>query len=169
MKSGMLFSSDEADIIEMAAPMHDIGKIGIRDSILLKPGKLTTEEFEIMKTHTNIGYEILKNSPSKYLKMGAVIALGHHEKFDGTGYPQGKRGDEIPIEARIVAIADVYDALTSERPYKNAWPIQAAMEFMDKHCGKHYDPECLNAFKDQFDNVLKIQDMLSDLTFAESQ
>jgi two-component system response regulator RpfG len=159
---GLELSADEADVIEMAAPMHDIGKIGIRDSILLKPGKLTVEEFEIMKTHTIIGHEILKDSPSKFLKMGAVIALGHHEKFDGTGYPYGKKGDEIPIEARIVAIADVYDALVSERPYKNAWPIEAALDFMENQCGKHLDPECFESFKNNLDTILRIQDMLPD-------
>ena len=95
------FSKDEAEVIEMAAPMHDIGKIGIRDDILLKPGKLTSEEFEIMKDHTKIGYDILKDSPSKFLQMGAIIALGHHEKFDGTGYPYGKKGDDIPILSLI--------------------------------------------------------------------
>lgn len=153
---------EEAEVIEMAAPMHDIGKIGIRDDILLKPGKLTSEEFEIMKSHTKIGYDILKDSPSKFLQMGAVIALGHHEKFDGTGYPHGKAGNDIPIEARIVAVADVYDALVSERPYKNAWSTQAALEYMKSHKGKHFDPECLEAFNAQLDTVLKIQGMLPD-------
>jgi len=157
------FSKDEADVIEMAAPMHDIGKIGIRDDILLKPGKLTSKEFEIMKDHTVIGYDILKDSPSKFLQLGAVIALGHHEKFDGTGYPYGKKGDDIPIEARIVAIADVYDALVSERPYKNAWSTQTAIEYMDSHKGKHFDPECFEAFKAQLDNITKIQGMLPDV------
>lgn len=156
------FSKEEADVIEMAAPMHDIGKIGIRDDILLKPGKLTSKEFEVMKNHTVIGYDILKDSPSKFLQMGAIIALGHHEKFDGTGYPYGKKGEEIPIEARIVAIADVYDALVSERPYKNAWSTQAAVEYMESHKGKHFDPKCLEAFKAQLDNITKIQGMLPD-------
>jgi len=156
------FSREEAEVIEMAAPMHDIGKIGIRDGILLKPGKLTAEEFEIMKNHTVIGYDILKDSPSKFLQMGSVIALGHHEKFDGTGYPYGKKGNEIPIEARIVAVADVYDALVSERPYKNAWSMEAALDHMESHRGKHFDPECFDAFKEQLDTVVKIQGMLSD-------
>lgn len=166
---GLGLSADEADVIEMSAPMHDIGKIGIRDNILLKPGKLTTEEFEIMKSHTVIGHEILKGSPSKFLKMGAVIALGHHEKFDGTGYPYGKKGSEIPIEARIVALADVYDALVSERPYKNAWPIEAALKFMKKQCGTHFDPECFKSFEDNLDAILRIQDMLPDSPLVNSQ
>ena len=165
----MGYSSKEADVIEMAAPMHDIGKIGIKDSILLKPGKLTREEFEIMKEHTLIGHEILKDSPSKFLKMGAVIALGHHEKFDGSGYPYSKQGDEIPLEARIVAVADVYDALVSERPYKNAWSVQAALEYMESQSGIHFDPECFKAFKAQLDAILKIQNMLPDMPLVNNQ
>ena len=161
------FSKDDADVIEMAAPMHDIGKIGIRDDILLKPGKLTHEEFEIMKRHTIIGYDILKDSPSKFLQMGGIIALNHHEKFDGTGYPYGKKGNEIPIEARIVAVADVYDALVSERPYKNAWSMDAALDYMESHSGKHFDPDALYAFKEQIDTVSKIQGMLPDLPIAK--
>ena len=163
------FSGDEADVIEMAAPMHDIGKIGIKDSILLKPGKLSPEEFAIMKEHTLIGHEILKDSPSKFLKMGAVIALGHHEKFDGSGYPHGRKGEEIPIVARIVAVADVYDALVSERPYKHAWPVQTALEYMTKQRGKHFDPVCFDAFKAKFDTILRIQNMLPDFPVARNQ
>ena len=163
------FSKDDADVIEMAAPMHDIGKIGIRDDILLKPGKLTHEEFEIMKRHTIIGYDILKDSPSKFLQMGGIIALSHHEKFDGSGYPYGKKGTEIPIEARIVAVADVYDALVSERPYKNAWSMDAALDYMESHSGKHFDPDALYAFKEQIDTVSKIQGMLPDLPILNSQ
>ncbi len=163
------FSKDQADIIEMAAPMHDIGKIGIRDDILLKPGKLTSEEFEIMKSHTTIGYDILKDSPSQFLKMGSTIALGHHEKFDGTGYPYGKAGEEIPLEARIVAIADVYDALVSERPYKHAWSTQATLDYMSSQSGKHFDPDCLNAFRAQLDTILKIQGMLPDQKAVNSE
>ena len=162
------FSAEDANVIEMAAPMHDIGKIGIKDEILLKPGKLTTEEFEIMKDHTRIGYEILKDSPSKFLQMGAVIALGHHEKFDGSGYPYGKQGQDIPIEARIVAVADVYDALTSERPYKQAWSAQDAINYMESQRGRHFDPACLDVFISKLDSVQKIQNMLPDLALASN-
>lgn len=162
-------SREDAEVIEMAAPMHDIGKIGIRDEILLKPGKLTPEEFEIMKTHTIIGHDILKDSPSKFLQMGGIIALGHHEKYDGSGYPYGKRGEEIPIEARIVAVADVFDALVSERPYKNAWPTQAALEYMESHRNRHFDPEVLDAFKTQIDTIAKIQGLLPDITTKYKQ
>jgi two-component system response regulator RpfG len=161
------FTEQDADVIEMAAPMHDIGKIGIRDDILLKRGKLTRDEFEIMKSHTMIGYEILKDSPSKYLQMGGIIALGHHEKFDGTGYPYGKSGVEIPIEARIVAVADVYDALVSERPYKNAWSVQAAIEYMENNKGKHFDPECIKAFLSELNKIAKIQGMLPDVSAVD--
>jgi two-component system response regulator RpfG len=157
------FTRDEAEVIEMAAPMHDIGKIGIRDDILLKPGKLTADEFEIMKTHTLIGHDILKDSPSKYLQMGGIIALNHHEKFDGTGYPHGRKATQIPIEARIVAVADVYDALVSDRPYKNAWSMHAALEYMESLSGMHFDPDCLEAFRKNVDLVAKIQGMLPDI------
>ncbi|WJW74984.1 HD domain-containing protein [Thiohalobacter sp. IOR34] len=153
---------EEAEIIELAAPMHDIGKIGIPDDILLKPDRLPPEEFEIMKRHTVIGYEILKDSPSQYLQMGAVIALGHHEKFNGTGYPHGLRGEDIPLSARIVAVADVYDALTSARPYKRAWEADEAFEFMQRNSGTHFDPRCLDAFHSQMERVIRIQKLLSD-------
>ena len=155
--------NEDAEVIEMAAPMHDIGKIGIRDEILLKPGRLTAEEFETMKRHTLIGYEILKDSPSKFLQMGSIIALGHHEKYDGTGYPYGLKGKDIPIEARIVAVADVFDALVSDRPYKNAWSTEAALEYMENNSGRHFDPNVFNAFKAQIDSVVRIQGMLPDV------
>lgn len=153
---------DECDVIELAAPMHDIGKIGISDLILLKPGKLTSEEFESMKRHTCIGYEILKDSPSHYLQMGAVIALGHHEKFDGSGYPKGLKGEDIPLPARIVAIADVYDALTSVRPYKPAWDAEAAVGYIAAQRGQHFDPHCVDAFHAQLDKIQKFQQLLRD-------
>ena len=139
-------SESECDLIEQAAPLHDIGKIGIPDKLLLKPGDFTDEEREDMKSHTIIGYEILKGSPSKYLQMGAQIALSHHEKFDGTGYPYGLKGEDIPLCARIVAVADVYDALTSNRPYKNAWPIERALNFLQQYKGTYFDPACVDAF-----------------------
>lgn len=153
---------EKCALIEVAAPMHDIGKIGITDTILLKPGKLTEAEFNTMKHHANIGHEILKGSPSKFLALGAVIALGHHEKFNGTGYPNGLKGHEIPLEARIVAVADVFDALTSERPYKKAWTNEAALNYITEQSGQHFDPQCVTAFKSQFGKVAFIQKQFND-------
>lgn len=153
---------EECDTIELAAPMHDIGKIGIPDQILLKPGDLSAEEFAVIKQHTRIGYEILKDSPSKYLQMGAVIALGHHEKFDGSGYPQALAGDGIPLVARIVAVADVYDALSSKRCYKPAWPVEDVVHLLNTQRGRHFDPQCIDAFMSRFSEVRKIQALLKD-------
>jgi two-component system response regulator RpfG len=158
----------DCHVIEVAAPMHDIGKIGIPDGILLKPGKLDAEELRIMRTHTRIGYEILKDSPSKYLQMGAVIALGHHERYDGTGYPSRLRGYEIPLEARIVAVADVFDALTSVRPYKKAWSIQDALNYLNAERGKHFDSVCVDAFLAQFDKILGIRERFLDLPAVDN-
>jgi two-component system, response regulator RpfG len=134
-------SQEEVEVIELAAPLHDIGKIGIPDSILLKKGALDDAEMQQMRKHPLIGYEILQDSPSKYLQKGSEIALAHHERFDGTGYPQSLKGTEIPLAARIVAIADVFDALTSVRPYKEAWSIDKALEYIRNESGKHFDPE----------------------------
>ena len=147
-------SEDECDFIEQAAPMHDIGKVGISDAILLKPGALTDAERAVVNTHTAIGYEILRDSPSKYLQLGAVIALRHHEHYDGNGYPDGLKGEAIPIEARIVAVADVYDALVSERPYKQAWSMQAAIDYLNNSKGKQFDPRCVEAFLAQVDQLV---------------
>jgi two-component system response regulator RpfG len=152
----------ECETIELAAPMHDIGKIGIPDHILLKPGKLLPEEFTVMKQHTRIGYEILKDSPSRYLQMGAVIALGHHEKYDGSGYPHGLSGEEIPLPARIVAVADVYDALSSRRCYKPAWSFNDILQLFETQSGQHFDPRCVEAFMTRLDDVHRIQGMLRD-------
>ncbi len=154
---------EERHVIEAAAPMHDIGKIGTPDNILLKTGTLDAGELTIMRTHARIGYEILKDSPSKYLQMGAVIARGHHEKFDGSGYPEGLAGDAIPLPARIVAVADVFDALTSERPYKRAWSIQDALQYLQAEQDRHFDPVCVQAFLAQLDKVLHIRRQLQDL------
>lgn len=159
---------NDCHVIEIAAPMHDIGKIGIPDKILLKPGKLDHDELVIMRTHCRIGYEILKDSPSKYLQMGAVIALGHHERYDGTGYPSRLRGYEIPLEARIVAVADVFDALTSVRPYKKAWSIQDALNYLNAEKGKHFDPDCIDAFLAQFEKILNIRQQFLDLPAADN-
>jgi len=144
---------DKCDLIEAAAPMHDIGKIGMPDNILLKPGKLSLDEFDVMKAHPLIGYQILQNSPSKYLSMGADIALGHHEKFDGSGYPYGLKGDQIALEARIVSVADVYDALTSNRPYKEGWSSQESLNYLVAQKGIHFDPDCVDAFLSQLGKV----------------
>jgi response regulator RpfG family c-di-GMP phosphodiesterase len=128
-------------LIRLGSPLHDLGKISIPDAILLKPGALTPDEMEVMRKHTIYGYEILKTSQSHYLIEGATIALSHHEKWDGTGYPQGLAGQDIPLSARIVAIVDVFDALLSERPYKRPWTHQEALDFLAGQSGKHFDPE----------------------------
>ena len=138
-------SDEEVEIIELASPLHDIGKIGIPDSILLKKGPLDDAELIKMRKHPLIGYEILQDSPSKYLQKGSEIALAHHERFDGTGYPYSLKGNDIPLAARIVAIADVFDALTSVRPYKEAWSIDQALEYVRNESGKHFDPDLVDA------------------------
>jgi len=153
---------DEAETVELAAPLHDIGKIGIPDQILLKPDKLDAIEWEVMRRHPLIGHEILKGSASKYVRMGALIALGHHEKYDGSGYPNGLVGDHIPLCARIVAIADVYDALTSIRPYKKAWSSAQALEYVTGQAGQHFDPRLVEAFDGMKKEVLQIQNEWRD-------
>jgi two-component system response regulator RpfG len=150
-------TQNECDDIEYAAPMHDIGKIGIPDGVLLKPGKLNANEWEIMQSHTTIGYEILSNSQSKYMQMGAVIALYHHERFDGKGYPNGLRGNDIPLIARIVTVADIYDALVSVRPYKDAWPVQDAIDYLKAQAGTQLDPQCVDAFCQRIPQIMQIQ------------
>lgn len=152
--------SDEfCNLLQNASPMHDVGKIGIRDSILLKPGKLTPEEFETMKQHTTIGYNILthSNSSSPLIQLASEIALSHHEKWDGSGYPSQLSGENIPISGRIVAVADVFDALTSNRPYKKAWPLNEALEFLYSNSGSHFDPQVIEAFKKALPKILEIQ------------
>lgn len=153
-------SHERCDLIAQSAPMHDIGKIGIPDAILLKPGRLTPEEYKIMQRHTLVGYEILKDSLSKYIQIGAVIALNHHEKFSGEGYPHGLKGDSIPLEARIVAIADVFDALVTDRPYKKSWPMEKAIEYISEERGKHFDPDCAEAFLSELQEVELIHNAL---------
>jgi len=155
-------SEEDQDILLVAAPMHDIGKIGIPDSILLKPGKLTPEEFAFMKRHSRMGHDILVGSQSPAMQAGAAIALGHHEKFDGSGYPDGVAGDSIPLFARICAVADVFDALTSERPYKKAWSLDDARQHLIDGQGKHFDPKCVDAFLAGWDQVLEIRERLKD-------
>jgi len=144
------------DIIFYASPFHDIGKVGIPDKILLKPARLDEDEFEIMKNHANIGYEILKHSKSEYLKAGGVIAMTHHEKWDGSGYPKGLKGETIPIFGRIVAIADVFDALTSTRPYKKAWSLEDAFAFLTEQKGKHFDSALVECFAGEKEGIVEI-------------
>ena len=149
-------SQKEQDIIFYAAPFHDLGKVGIEDKILLKPGKLDEDEFKIMKTHAQIGYEILKDSKSEYLQAGAVIALTHHEKWDGSGYPNALTSENIHVFGRIVSIADVFDALTSFRPYKKAWSFEEALKYLDDKSGKDFDPKMVEIFKNKIDEVKEI-------------
>ena len=159
---GLGLPPSTCELLLEAAPMHDIGKVGIADSILLKPGRLSFEEFEVMKQHAVLGHEILKGSASLVLQAGAEIALGHHEKFDGSGYPAGLSGEAIPIFSRIVAVADVFDALTSERPYKSAWSLERASEHLKAQVGSHFDPACLASFFSQWDSVVDIQQRFKD-------
>ena len=136
---------DEVRTIEMAAPLHDIGKIAIPDSVLMKPGKLDEAEMAVMRRHPRIGHELLSGSQNRFIQVGAMIALRHHERFDGSGYPDGLVGEAIPLEARIVAVADVFDALISPRPYKDAWTIDAALAWLYSQRGRLFDPECVDA------------------------
>lgn len=140
-------SEADQEIMFRAAPMHDVGKIGVPDYILLKPGALDEAEFEIMKQHTVIGYRILGGSSSELLRVAADVALTHHERWDGSGYPERRRGDQIPIGGRIVAVADSYDALTSRRPYKAGWPAELAWQFLAANAGTRFDPACVAAFQ----------------------
>lgn len=137
---------DEVDLIRRTAPLHDVGKIGIPDEILLKPGKLTPEEFDQMKTHAAIGAALLRDGGSALMRMAETIALTHHERWDGTGYPRQLQGEEIPVAGRIVAVADVFDALTNERPYKKAWPINEAVAEIERQSGRQFDPWVVVAF-----------------------
>lgn len=140
-----------ANLLEDAAPLHDIGKVGIPDAILNKPGVLTDEEYEIMKNHTLIGQSILSNSDKPLIQLASEIAGGHHEKFDGTGYPLGLKGNDIPLSARIVAIADVFDALVSKRVYKDSWSHERIINFFNEEKGKHFDPLLVTLFLNNFD------------------
>jgi putative two-component system response regulator len=150
------------EIVLNASPMHDVGKMGIRDAILLKPGKLDPDEWEIMKRHAAIGGKILGGSSSELLQAGEIIALSHHEKWDGSGYPNGLSGEDIPLHGRIVAIADVFDALTSKRPYKDAFSNEKSIEIMREGKGKHFDPAILDVFLDNFSEIEKIQSKCLD-------
>jgi putative two-component system response regulator len=146
-----------ADELLHAAPMHDVGKIGIPDHILLKPGKLDADEWTVMQTHAAIGADIIGEHPSGVLRLAHRVALEHHEKFDGSGYPNGLAGEQIHIAARIVAIADVYDALTSARPYKAAWPDEQVIAYLTQQRGSHFDPGLVDLFLGLLPEVAQIR------------
>src|SRR5690606_15092341 len=156
------FGDAEAEELLHAAPMHDIGKIGIPDAILSKPGRLTPEEWVIMRQHTVIGARILGEHPSGMLKLAATIALNHPGGWDARGYPTGLAGAEMPVVARLVAIADVFEALTSVRPDKRAWSVGDAVAFMRDESGRHFDPEVVTAFLDSLPRILAVKDQWAD-------
>ena len=153
---------EEAELLRMASPMHDIGKVGIPDNILKKPGKLTEDEFRIMKTHTTIGYDILNHSDRPILKAAAVIAREHHEKWDGNGYPKGETEKAIHVYGRITAVADVFDALGSDRVYKKAWPLEEILELFREERGKHFDPDLVDILFENLDQFKEIRTRFSD-------
>ena len=164
-------SPSEAELLMITSPMHDVGKIGIPDHILLKPGKLDPREWEIMKKHPAIGARILSDrpskmgksrKPSKLVKTGRIIALTHHDKWDGTGYPRGLKGEQIPLFGRIVSVADVFDALTSVRPYKKAWMEEAALDLIISENGTQFDPQVSQAFTDVFPQIIDIKNQYQD-------
>ncbi|PIR01672.1 MAG: two-component system response regulator [Nitrospinae bacterium CG11_big_fil_rev_8_21_14_0_20_45_15] len=156
------FSSEECELLLNASPMHDIGKIGIPDGILLKPGSLDDEQWTKMRTHTEIGGLILDGKGNMLMKLAQSIALHHHEKWDGSGYPDKLKGEEIPIEVRIVTICDVFDALTSARPYKKAWPVEEALDFLQRYKGKNFDPDLVDKFVEILPEILRIRDTFVD-------
>ena len=151
-----------ADDLMHAAPMHDVGKIGIPDAILQKPGKLTSEEWAVMRTHPEVGAQIIGEHPSGVLRLARSLALEHHEKWDGSGYPAGLAGEAISLEARIVALADVFDALTSERPYKAAWPVEQAMALITEQAGQHFDPALVALFVPLLPQLLQVRQRWAD-------
>ena len=155
---------DEVRLIEMAAPLHDLGKIAIPDAILMKAGPLTEAEIAVMRRHPRIGHELLSGSQNRFIQAGATIALRHHERFDGSGYPDGLSGEAIPLEARIVAVADVLDALLSPRPYKLAWEFETAMTYLSEQRGRLFDPRCVDALLHSRQRLREICDRHSTIT-----
>ncbi|NDV27788.1 HD domain-containing phosphohydrolase [Desulfovibrio sp. JC010] len=155
-------SEEESDLLRLASPMHDVGKIGIPDTVLNKPGKLTPEEFELIKTHTTIGHEILKHSERPIMKAAAIVAYEHHEWWNGNGYPCGLAGEDIHIYGRIIGIVDVFDALGSERVYKKAWPIEKIKEYFEESKGKQFDPHLTDLFFENVDEILQLRRTFPD-------
>nr|WP_277816526.1 HD domain-containing phosphohydrolase [Mariprofundus sp. KV] len=162
MAKALGWSLQDVDNIRLAAPMHDIGKVGIPDYVLLKPGRLDAEERRIMERHAYIGGEMLKGSEIPMIEMAHQIAIGHHEKWNGKGYPNQLSGSDIPIAARIVAIVDVYDALSSERVYKPAWPEDEVLAYLRKERGSHFDPELIDLFFELLPEMRNIRLLLPD-------
>lgn len=152
------FNQEQLELILNVSPMHDVGKLGIPDSILRKPGKLDNEEFDIIKTHCEIGARIIGEHPSEILSMSRIVAFQHHEKWNGKGYPQGLEGNQINIYARIVAVSDVFDALTSKRPYKDAWDIERAINLVKEETGQHFDPDVVKAFLTALPDIIKVKE-----------
>lgn len=155
-------SEEEANLLKMASPMHDIGKVGIPDAILNAPRKLNADEFEVMKTHAELGYNMLKSSNKEILQAAAIVAYQHHEKFDGSGYPRGLKGEDIHIFGRITAIADVFDALGSSRVYKKAWELDRILTLFQNERAKHFDPQLIDLFMENLDTFLRIRDKYID-------
>jgi HD-GYP domain-containing protein (c-di-GMP phosphodiesterase class II) len=152
----------EAELIRLASPLHDVGKVAISDEILNKPGKLTEEEWEVMKTHADVGYAILKDQERKLLKSAAIIAHEHHEKWDGSGYPQGLKGEQTHLYGRIVAVADVYDALSTDRVYKKAWDTDRVVQLFTQERGKHFEPRLADLFLEDVDRFVEINETYKD-------
>lgn len=160
---GLGMSHSEAEMLRSASPMHDIGKVAIPDAILQKPGKLTDEEYAIMKTHSDIGHHLLRNSKRQLMQAAAIVALHHHEKWDGTGYPRGLKGEDIHIYGRITAVADVFDALGSERVYKAAWKLDRILALLQEERGRHFDPKVVDAFFEQLPKIIEVRDREADI------
>lgn len=156
------WSEVDSELMLNASPMHDIGKIGIPDAILLKPGKFEPHEWEIMKSHATIGGKLLDGDDSDLMRMAREIALTHHEKWDGSGYPSGLAGEAIPQAGRIAALADVFDALTSVRPYKKAWTIDAALDMIKENSGKHFDPQLVEVFLNELPHIVEIRERFAE-------
>jgi len=160
---------EQCRLIREASPMHDLGKIGVPDEVLRKPGKLTPQEFELVKQHSNIGADILRGGTTPIVRMAEDIARWHHERWDGTGYPDGLKGEEIPLPARIVAIADVFDALTSLRPYKEAWPMIKAVEAIRSLAGTHFDPRLVECFLSALPEVAEVMERYPEALAEEPE
>jgi HD-GYP domain-containing protein (c-di-GMP phosphodiesterase class II) len=159
---GLGLSVSQAELLRTASPMHDIGKVAIPDAVLNKPGKLTEEEYDIIKSHTKIGHQLLKGSKRELLRTAAIVAEQHHEKWDGTGYPTGRKGEDIHIFGRITAVADVFDALSAERVYKAAWPLEKIENLFREERGRHFDPDIIDTFFNQLPKLLEIRKRLTD-------